>query len=107
MRCRSEEVNGKRGFGLLKKQVAVKGGGVGDEKVLFQAEATATRLSMPRYHYYYTFATSDEVQNTHARKNVSYRLMSERLLSQSQRCCIIIAKNALHAQFALGLGERI
>jgi hypothetical protein len=29
----------------------VKDGGVGDGKLLFQAEATAYRLSMPRCHY--------------------------------------------------------
>jgi hypothetical protein len=48
----------------------VKDGGVGDEKLLFQAEATAYRLSMPRCHYYYTFATFGRSTNTHARRIV-------------------------------------
>lgn len=76
----------------------MKVGGVGVEKVLLLAE-TAYRLSMPRYHYYYTFVSLDEVQITYARKNVLYRIIINHPLSQSQRC-IIVAKHALHAQFA-------
>ena len=70
----------------------MKDGGVGDEKLLFQAEATAYRLSMPVGTTITRLLLLDEAQNTHARGIVLYRLASGSLLSQSQRRSIIIAK---------------
>lgn len=55
----------------------MKDGGVGDEKLLFQAEATAYRLSMPRHHYYYTFATSGR-STKHTRAQNCIEQASER-----------------------------
>lgn len=59
----------------------MKDGGAGDEKLLFQAEVTANRLSMPRLHYNYTFATSVEAQNTRAQRVLLYKSVVDRTLA--------------------------